>query len=81
LGGVYGLKEFDPIKEIPSGVYLTGFYSNRPTQEQIDGMMTLIERYRIRPIIGARFTFDQIADAHTLAEQRTRIGKIVVTLP
>ncbi|MDE6383459.1 MAG: zinc-binding dehydrogenase [Paramuribaculum sp.] len=81
LGGVYGLKEFDPIKEIPSGVYLTGFYSNRPTQEQIDGMMTLIERYRIRPIIGARFTFDQIPDAHTLAEQRTRIGKIVVTLP
>ncbi len=35
LGGVYGLKDFDPIKEIPSGVYLTGFYSNSPTQEQI----------------------------------------------
>ncbi|MDE5800916.1 MAG: zinc-binding dehydrogenase [Paramuribaculum sp.] len=43
-------------------------------------MMTLIERNRIRPIISARFTFDQIAGAHILAEQRTRIGKIVVTL-
>ena len=47
LGGVFGLKNFDPIKEIPSGVYLTGFYSNKPTPKQIQDMMSLIERGKI----------------------------------
>lgn len=34
LGGVFGIKDFDPIKEIPSGVYLTGFYSNHPSKDR-----------------------------------------------
>lgn len=80
LGGVFGLKNFDPIKEIPSGVYLTGFYSNYPTQEQISAMMNLIERSNIHPIIARQFALAQIADAHQLAEQRAQIGKIVVTV-
>lgn len=80
LGGVFGLKDFDPIKEIPSGVYLTGFYSNNPTKEIIEEMMSLIDGAEIRPIIARQFLFDQIADAHNLAEQRGVIGKIVVTL-
>ncbi len=80
LGGVYGLKNFDPIKEIPSGVYLTGFYSNTPTQSQIDSMMWRIEKCEIRPVIAQRFDFTDIAAAHELAEQRGQTGKIVVTL-
>lgn len=80
LGGLYGLKDFDPIKEIPSGVYLTGFYSNSPTQMQIDEMMDIIAQGRIRPIISAEFPFSRIAEAHLLAEQRSQAGKIVVTL-
>lgn len=80
LGGVFGMKNFDPIKEIPSGVYLTGFYSNTPTQEQIAGMMDLIGKGGIHPLIARRFTLDRIADAHTLAEKRGQIGKIVITL-
>lgn len=80
LGGVYDMRDFDPIKEIPSGVYLTGFYSNAPTRQQIDSMMALIRHASIRPIIAARFTLDRIADAHTLAESRSQIGKIVVTV-
>ena len=79
LGGVYGLKNFDPIKDIPSGVYLTGFYSNNPTQSQISDMMSLIERGGIHPVIAERFSIDNISDAHHLAEQRGQIGKIVVT--
>ena len=81
LGGVYGLKNFDPIKEVPTGVYLTGFYSNSPSQEQIDGMMSLIEKGRIRPVIAECFPLDRISDAHLLAEQRGQIGKIVVMVP
>lgn len=80
LGGVYGLKNFDPIKEVPTGVYLTGFYSNNPTQCQIDGMMALIEKGRIRPVIAECFPFNKISDAHLLAEERGQIGKIVVTV-
>lgn len=80
LGGVYGLKNFDPIKEIPSGVYLTGFYSNTPTQSQLSSMMDLIGANGIHPIIAARFPFADISKAHQLAESRNVIGKIVVEM-
>lgn len=80
LGGVFGLKDFDPIKEIPSGVYLTGFYSNSPTQEQITNMMELIEKKNIHPIIAERFDLEHIGAAHELAEGRSLIGKIVVNV-
>ena len=80
LGGVYGLKNFDPIKDIPSGVYLTGFYSNNPTPRQISDMMSLIEKGNIHPVIADRFTLENISNAHLLAEQRGQIGKIVVAV-
>lgn len=80
LGGVYGLKDFDPIKDIPSGIYLTGFYSNKPTVQQIDGLMSLIEKGGIHPVIAENFPLENISDAHLLAEQRGQIGKIVVTV-
>ena len=80
LGGVYGLKNFDPIKDIPSGVYLTGFYSNHPTLRQISDMMSLIEKGGIHPVIAEKFTLDDISKAHLLAEQRGQIGKIIVTV-
>ncbi|MBD5356752.1 MAG: zinc-binding dehydrogenase [Bacteroides sp.] len=78
LGNVFSLKDFDPIKEIPSGVYLTGFYSNRPTQRQIDSMMKLIDKGGIHPVVAATFSLKEIAAAHELAEKRGLIGKIVV---
>ncbi len=80
LGNVFSLKDFDPIKEIPSGVYLTGFYSNNPTQEQIDAMLKLIEAHNIHPVIAAKYTLQHIDEAHTLAEQRSLAGKIVITV-
>ena len=78
LGGIYGLRNFDPIKEIPTGVYLTGFYSNSPRQGEINAMMALIEQSGIRPIIAARYNLDRISDAHLLAEQSGKTGKIVI---
>lgn len=81
LGGIYGLKDFDPIKEIPSGVYLTGFYSNNPSQKEIDDMMNLIITSKIHPVVAAQFSLDQIAKAHAMAEERGNVGKIVVTVP
>lgn len=80
LGNIFSLKDFDPIKEIPSGVFLTGFYSNLPTQSQIDGMMKLIDNNKIHPIIAAIFSLEDIAKVHELAEKRGQVGKIIVTV-
>ena len=80
LGNRYFLSNFDPIKEIPNGVYLTGFYSNFPTREAIDGMFGLIRLKHIVPVISKVFPFDQIAEAHLLAESGKANGKIVVTI-
>lgn len=80
LGGVFGLKYFDPIKEIPSGVYLTGFYSNNPTLHEISEMMHIIEEHNIHPLIASQFSLSEISKAHLLAEQRGQIGKIVVSI-
>ncbi len=79
LGGVYELKNFDPIKDIPSWVYLTGFYSTNPTRSQISNMMSLIKQGNIHPIIAEKFTLENISKANLLAEQRGQIGKIIVT--
>jgi len=78
LGGQYVLEGFDPIKEIPNGCYLTGFYSNRPTQAEIDGMMSLITSGNIHPVIDCVLPLEQIALAHQKAEQRGLSGKIVI---
>ncbi len=78
LGGVFGLKNFDPIKDIPSGVYLTGFYSNHPTQAQIDAMFALIARADIHPVIAHIYSLDDIAKAHAEAEHHSHTGKIIV---
>ena len=37
---VFTLNDFDPIKDIPNGVYLTGFFSNYPTKVEIYSQKT-----------------------------------------
>lgn len=78
LGGKFALDGFDPIKEIPNGVYLTGFYSNSPTQEEIDDMFSLITHGHIHPLIARIFRLEEIVEVHRLAESGGEIGKIVV---
>ena len=78
LGGVYTLDNFDPIKEIPNGVYLTGFFSNYPTEEDIDNIMGLISKYNIKPYIGKVYEFKDIAMAHKDMEEHKNTGKNVV---
>ncbi len=41
LGGVFTLNGFDPIKEIPNGVYFTGFFSNYPDQKTMKDIFLL----------------------------------------
>lgn len=80
LGGVFLLDGFDPIKDISNGVYLTGFYSNSPSQTDVDGMMGFIEEHRMSPRIGAVFQFSDIGDACAALDHGTVNGKIVVEM-
>lgn len=43
-------------------------------------LTAFVERHGIRPVIGATFPFERIADAHRLIESRRSIGKVVVTV-
>lgn len=81
LGNVFTVEHFDPIKYIPNGVFLTGFFSNFPTQEIIDSMFELINRKHIKPLYSKVFRLDEIAEAHKLLEQGGAGGKIVLKLP
>lgn len=78
LGGVYTLDGFDPIKEIPNGVYLTSFYSNYPTQEKINEIFNLITTHNIKPVIGKVYKFSEIKEVHKNMEEHKVTGKNVV---
>lgn len=80
LGGMFALNGFDPIKEIPNGVYLTGFFSNYPTQETVDNIMAFLNKHRLEPMIGASYDFDHIRDACIALDGGKVNGKIVVTV-
>ena len=78
LGFVFTASDFNPIKDIPNGVYLTSFYSNYPTQAVIDDLFWIIRRGGIRPLYSKVFGMDEIATAHKLLETGGAGGKIVL---
>lgn len=78
LGGVYTLDGFDPIKEIPNGVYLTGFFSNYPTQQTVDDIFAFLNEHRLEPCFGECFDFEHIKDACIALDSGKVNGKIVV---
>ncbi len=80
LGNVFTVEHFDPIKFIPNGVFLTGFFSNYPTRKAIDGLFALIRKSGIKPLYSRVFTLDQIAEAHTLLERGGAGGKIILKI-
>lgn len=80
LGGVYTLNGFDPIKDIPNGVYLTGFFSNYPTEKTMRDIFGFLDKHSLKPAIGASFAFEQIRNACMALDSGSVNGKIVVTL-
>ncbi len=78
LGKVYEWNGFDPIKDIPNGVYLTGFFSNYPTQKMIQDIFTFMDKHSLKPLIGATFDFAHIKDACVALDSGKVNGKIVV---
>lgn len=80
LGGVYALNGFDPIKDIPNGVYLTGFFSNYPTQQIMDDIFTFLNENKLVPASGKVFDFEHIRDAVIAQDEGSINGKIVIRL-
>ena len=80
LGNVFTVEHFDPIKYIPNGVFLTGFFSNFPTQKIIDSLFRLINEQHVKPLYAKVFRMDEIAEAHTLLEKGGAGGKIVLKM-
>jgi len=80
LGGVYTLDGFDPIKEIPNGCYLTGFFSNYPTQPIIDEMFAFFNENKLAPSVGGVYDFKDIRQALMDIDAHKVEGKVVVRL-
>ena len=80
LGGVFALDDFNPIKEIPSGVYLTGFHSNSPEQADIDSIFGFLTEHGLKPLVGEKFAFRDIAKACQACDDGKVNGKIVVEM-
>jgi len=80
LGKVYEWNHFDPIKDIPNGVCLTGFYSNYPTQEIMQDILYFIDGHGLKPLIGASFDFVNIKEACIALDSGSVNGKIVVSV-
>ena len=80
LGNKFTVPNFDPIKYIPNGVFLTGFFSNFPTQEAIDGMLRLLETSGQKPLYSKVFKLEDISEAHTLLEKGGAGGKIILDI-
>lgn len=78
LGGVFQLNGFDPIKDIPNGVYLTGFFSNYPTQETVNDIFQFLSEKNLTPIYGKVFDFVNIREAIAAQDNGSVNGKIVV---
>ncbi len=80
LGNVFTVERFDPIKYIPNGVFLSGFFSNYPTRGTIEYMFDLISRKQIKPLYSKVFRLEEIAEAHTLLEKGGAGGKIILSM-
>ena len=80
LGEKGVLNNFDPIKDLPSGVYLTGFFSNYPAQILINNIFEHLNKYKLHPVISKVFSLNEIGLAHALMENNTANGKVVVSL-
>ena len=80
LGGMYALNGFDPIKEIPNGVYLTGFFSNYPTRQVMKEIFSFLTNHQLSPIVGANYSFENIAQALSAMDHHKVDGKIVVSM-
>ena len=62
------------------GFYLGRLMRHRPdvVHEAVREIVDLWERGEVRPVVGASFPLERVADAHRLIEERKHVGKVVL---
>lgn len=78
LGKVYEWNHFDPIKDIPNGVFLTGFFSNYPNNEIVQKIFEFLDEYNLTPLYSETFKFNDIAKACNALDSGKTNGKIII---
>jgi NADPH2:quinone reductase len=75
----------DPAPLVGRNVGVVGFYlgrlmRHRPevVREAIGELVALWEQGAVKPLVGASFPLDQVAEAHRLVEERRSVGKVVL---
>ena len=68
---------FDPIKDIPNGVCLTGFYSNYPTVKMMQDIFSFMDEHQLKPLTGAVYDFENIREACIALDEGKVNGKIL----
>ncbi len=80
LGKVYEWDHFDPIKDIPNGVFLTGFYSNYPDENTMRDIFRFLDEHELSPLVGKVYDFKNITEACEALDEGKVKGKIVVRI-
>jgi NADPH2:quinone reductase len=92
LGAVVGIgfaggwwEPLDPAPLVGRNVGVVGFYlgrlmRHRPevVREAIGELVALWEQGAVKPLVGASFPLEEVADAHRLVEERRSVGKVVL---
>lgn len=78
LGQEESIVNFDPIKYIPNGIFLSSFFSNYPSQDILNEIINHIIKYNIKPLVSKVFSLEEIANAHDFMENNEGFGKIIV---
>lgn len=78
LGKVYEWDHFDPIKDIPNGIFLTGFYSNYPDSGTMQDIFHFMDSHGLKPLYSQSYDFEEISQACTALDQGSANGKIIV---
>ena len=80
LGNVFAFQRFSPLNHIPNGVYLTGFHSNDPTDDDLRDIFSFLDKHNLKPLTGAVYRFDDIRQALIDLDGHKVQGKIVICM-
>lgn len=78
LGNQWVMDRFEPMVDIPTGVFLTTFTSTPVKERLLTHLFDHIKKHRIKVPIAKVFSLDQIGEAHRFMESDSANGKIVV---
>jgi NADPH2:quinone reductase len=83
LGNSWGLPDFQPMDQIPTGVKLTAYSggSGDLTAEQLQGFVDAVQTGTLSLPIGKVWAFEELVQAHRAMDEGTYPGKMVVLGP